>query len=121
MSISNLVNNFKNADIHRAGNGAFAASYTEIFAKALLVINKLMHGALPPPAIFNRTGIMTAGHKGKIAVVTGVIALVANAGIFHFFIRNLKAMAGGTNKRTSVTTHAITRNIFKFRGIEDLG
>ena len=115
-----LVDNFENTDVDGAGDGTFAASHTKVFPKPLLVIDKFVHGTLPPPAILCRAGIMSAGHEGKIAVIAGVIALVTNACIFHFFIGDLEAMAGRAYESAGVATHAIARNVFKFRGVEDL-
>ena len=37
-----LIYQIKNADIHRAGDGATTASYAQVLAEALLVINKLV-------------------------------------------------------------------------------
>ena len=64
-----LVNHLKDADVHRAGDGALAASYTEILAKAFLVINKLMKCPLPPATVFHRSRVMAAGHKCEISIV----------------------------------------------------
>jgi len=64
-----LINHIKNADIHRAGNGAMAASNAQVHAKPLLVINKFMQGPLPPSAVSNRPWIVSSGHQREISVV----------------------------------------------------
>jgi len=110
-----MIYHLEDGNVHRAGDRAMSAAYAEIYAKAFLIINELMHRPLPPAAILGRTGIVSACFKRKIHIVAGIIAFIPHPGILDLFIGDFKAMAGRTNKRAGITAHTISRSLFKSR------
>ncbi len=82
----NLVHHVKDAYIYRACDRASPAADTEIYPETFLVIDKLMHGSLTPATVFDRPGIMSAGHQCEISIVTGIITLIPEACVFHLLI-----------------------------------
>ena len=113
-----MVNHIKNADVHRAGDGTMAASYAEVHAEPLFIINEFMHRTLSPATVFHRTGVMSASHQGEVPVVTGIIAFIANPVVPDLLVGDLETVAGRTDKSTGVAADAILRNLFKCNRIK---
>jgi hypothetical protein len=113
-----VVYHFKNADVHRAGDCAMPAAYTQVNTKSFLVVYELVHGPLPPAAVLRRAGIMTAGFQCEVNVVAGVIALVTHACLPDLLIGDLEAMTGRANESAGVAAYAVARSLFKSRRVK---
>ena len=103
-----MIHHLKDGDIHRAGDRAMAATHTKIHTETLFIINELMHGPLPPPAVLCRAWIVSACLQGEVNVVAGIITFVTNSRIPDPFIGDLEAMTSRTNERAGITAYAVT-------------